>query len=88
MNPYLKNILSIVSLYITLWGISLILDSISPGGPCAPGLGALFILVIIPLVTLLAFIISLIMLIRKEYQYLTSLIITGTITFFTISQLV
>lgn len=47
-SKYLKNLLTTIGLYLLLYLTYLVLDYSEPGGPCAPGMGILFLVLGIP----------------------------------------
>lgn len=88
MNLYIKNIIITFCLYGFLIGLGTWLDSTSPGGPCSPGLGILFMMFIIPIITIFLFSISLIMFINKRKHYLFSLLVSSILIIIGLSQII
>lgn len=88
MNPHIKNLILTFLVYGALFGIASWLFSISPGGPCVPSGGALFMIYVAPVVTGVFLLGSLIMVISKRYDYLLSLFVSIIIIIVAVSQII
>lgn len=86
MSPFIKNLIITFSLYGSLYGLAILLNSVSSSGPCTPGGGILFIMFIIPIVTIVFFLTSLIMVINKRKDYLLSLFVSAIIMIVALTQ--
>lgn len=86
MNPTQKNIMYTLLYYAGVFVIYIILVNISAGGPCAPS-AVIFLLPLVPLVSLGLLINNLILVLHKKPGYIGSVIIhlsvvIGIISFF------
>ena len=55
MKPSYKKGLITIGIYAALIATGALLSEVSPGGPCAPGGGALFFMMVFPFVALVLF---------------------------------
>lgn len=83
-NPLIKKTLITIALYIAFISVTVILGELSPGGPCSPGLGAIFILIGAPIFLLVLFLFSLFCYVSGRKEYLPSLLINSVVIFATV----
>ncbi len=74
MNQYLKSALFTIGFYILVLLLSKILDTVSPSGPCVPGLGVA-ILLALPFISGLMGAINIVRFFSGKKELLASLLI-------------
>ena len=74
MNVYLKNILISIVFYSIISGLAAGLEALAPSGPCTPGGGILFIILVAPILTLGFITYSIIKITKGHKEHLIALI--------------